>query len=108
MATTKIDKNIQKNITLLREKSGLKKSELAQILNVDRSRISYFESGKVKPNDDIKTAICDYFHVSMDYLYGRTKIKNPNFTFLKNEDRAFLLQYIEDCKKKYKEEQEKK
>lgn len=60
----------------LREDHGLSQQELADALQIKRSALGNYEIGLRFPNPEIMDAIADYFNVDMDYLYGRTDIKN--------------------------------
>ncbi len=55
----------------LRENAGLTQLALAKILKIRNSTLSQYESGDRTPSDDVKTAIADFFEVSVDYLLGR-------------------------------------
>lgn len=46
-------------------------------IGLTRGSITNWRLGKAKPSADALTKIADYFHVSVDYLLGRTD--NPNF-----------------------------
>lgn len=58
-------------LTLLREKKGLKKKELATILNVSAPCISQYESGNSMPGFDVLWRMAQYFDVSIDFLIGK-------------------------------------
>lgn len=60
----------------LRKDAGLTQDALADILRINKHSISSYERDKSEPPDDLKVAIADYFHVSVDYLLGVTN--NPN------------------------------
>lgn len=57
-------------IKQLRKEKRLKQSDLAEILNVDRTAVGKWEQGKNKPNADMLVIIADFFNVSTDYLLG--------------------------------------
>lgn len=57
-------------IRLLRESAKLTQEEFGKLFGVVKSTVSLYEHGKSTPNDQIKTAICKYFNVSMDFLLG--------------------------------------
>lgn len=59
-------------IKQLREERGLTQIELAKILKISNTTLSQYETGARVPSDDIKTALADYFGVSLDFLFGRT------------------------------------
>lgn len=67
-----------KRIELERIRIGLNQIELAKKLNLSSSAsISQYESGERTPNDDIKLKMCELFDCSLDYLIGRTNLRNP-------------------------------
>lgn len=67
-----------KRIELERIRLGINQIELAKKLNLSSSSsISQYESGERTPSDDIKLKMCELFNCSMDYLIGRSDIKNP-------------------------------
>ncbi|MCI9094012.1 MAG: helix-turn-helix domain-containing protein [Coprobacillus sp.] len=65
-----------KVIKQLREERRLTQSDLAKTLNVSPSTIGMWENNVRSPNEDTKEAIADYFNVDMNYLYGKTLIRN--------------------------------
>ena len=59
----------------LRESEDLTQKDLAGILKIDRSLISHWEIGSdIIPLKHLNT-ICNYFNVSMDYIFGLTNEK---------------------------------
>lgn len=56
----------------LREREGKSRIILSQLCGLPDSAIRRYERGEIKPNVDSVIAIADYFHVSVDYLLGRT------------------------------------
>ena len=69
---------IQRILELAQE-NGLNQSELANIIGCSTGNISDWKKGKVKPSLDALTKIADYFHVSIDYLTGRSDIRNTDY-----------------------------
>ena len=63
--------NLGARIKNLREENGLSQKELAQNLHISPSTLCQYESGDRVPSDNIKAKIADYFHVSIDFLFGR-------------------------------------
>ncbi len=63
-------------LTNLRKEQNMNQGELAKALGVSRSTISMYEQGVRMPTIEGMEAIADYFNVDMDYLNGRTNIKN--------------------------------
>lgn len=57
-------------IRQLREEGGLTQAELAERLEVDRSTVTAYETGKREPNTAGLRLIASIFGVSVDYLLG--------------------------------------
>ena len=68
--------NVWNNIEDLREEKQITQSQLGEFLHLNQRTISNYENGIRFPSEDILISIADYFEVSLDYLFGRTKIKN--------------------------------
>lgn len=64
-------------IKLLREELGLKQEELAKALSVSPSAIGMYERNLREPNNELTLKIADYFNVTVDYLLGKSEIRNP-------------------------------
>lgn len=62
----------------LREDHDLKQKQLAAYLSVDQSTYSDYENGKINVPVDMLIKIADYYKVSLDYLVGRSNLKNIN------------------------------
>lgn len=59
----------------LRKRKGISQLRLATELNTTQNTISRYETGEREPGIAELIKIADYFHVSVDYLIGRTE--NP-------------------------------
>ena len=100
-------------IKLLREELGLKQEDLAKKLSVSTSAIGMYERDLREPNNELTLKIANFFNVSIDYLLGKTDIRNPeeikNIKFanaggldtegLDNEDLEELQRQIDYIKK---------
>ena len=71
---------LSKKLKALREDSDMKQSELAEKLNVGRSTIANYESGKITPSYDILIKYADIFDTTTDYLLGRVDDRNFKIT----------------------------
>jgi transcriptional regulator with XRE-family HTH domain len=60
----------------LRKEKGLSGKELADVLKVHKGSISNWETDRRSPDKEMLNTIAEYFGVSVDYLLGRTNIKN--------------------------------
>lgn len=67
---------IKDRILNLRIENSLTQSQMAKIFNVGISTISMWEQGQRIPRPNTLQDICDYFNVDMDYLMGRSDIRN--------------------------------
>lgn len=73
-----MDNILGKRIESERIRLGLNQIELAKKLNLSSSAsISQYESGDRIPSDDIKLKMCEIFNCSLDYLMGKSDIRNP-------------------------------
>lgn len=65
--------NCGSRIALLRKKRRLTQEEVAQSIGVSRAAYSHYEHNRRKPNYTTLSRISSLFHVSIDYLLGRTE-----------------------------------
>lgn len=61
----------------LRVDSDLKQITLADYLNIKQSTYSDYESGRINVPIEALIKIADYYKVSIDYLLGRTNVRQP-------------------------------
>lgn len=100
-----------------RVNKNINQTQLAEHLYLDRSSISKYETGKQIPETPTLEKIADYFEVSVDYLLGKTDIKNyekietePTIALHSNHDydelpeeaKQEIANFIEYIKIKYK------
>lgn len=64
--------NIGNRIAFLREQRGLTQEELATSLGISRAALSHYEKNRREPDTETLSKVADLFHVSLDYLAGRT------------------------------------
>lgn len=100
----------------LRKSNNLTQAELGRILGVGKTTISMYETGNSTPSDEIKFKISEYFNVSLDYLLGKTDVRNytedPDKTIALHSDTDYddlpkeakdeINNFIEYIKQKYK------
>lgn len=63
------------NIRNLREDRDKKQQEIADYLHIKQTTYSKYELGKINIPIDVFIKLADYYHVSVDYLLGRTDKK---------------------------------
>ena len=61
----------------LREDRDLKQKDLAELLKIHQTTYSDYELGRLNIPIAVLHALADFYHVSVDYLLGRTNIKKP-------------------------------
>jgi len=62
-----------------REKRGLSATALANELNIQKTRVSMWETKGIVPRQEMLFKVCGLFNVSVDYILGndQTVAKNP-------------------------------
>ncbi|WP_406242060.1 helix-turn-helix domain-containing protein [Tissierella carlieri] len=80
---------IGKRIKTLRNERNLLQKDLAEQLNLSQQTISLYESEKRQPDYQILQSIADFFNVSVDYLLGRTDIKDSSILSVKEDETKF-------------------
>lgn len=67
--------NLSERIKELRTEKKITQSELGNILGVGKTTISMYENGNSTPDDELKKKLSTFFNVSLDYLMGKSDIK---------------------------------
>ena len=67
--------NFSRIITLLRKEQGISQKKAAADLGVSQALLSHYEKGIRECGLDFVVRVADYYHVSCDYLLGRTADK---------------------------------
>ena len=65
------------NIRNLRIDGGYPQREIAQILGVNQNTYSQYEIGVLNYSVEALEKLADFYGVSVDYLLGRTAVKDP-------------------------------
>lgn len=61
----------------LREDRDLKQKEMAEYLKIHQTTYSDYELGKLNVPVSVLHKLADFYGVSVDYLIGRTNVKEP-------------------------------
>jgi len=81
----------------LRKSEGKTQKEISEILGVTRPTYTAYETGKRNPDYDMLEKIADYFHVSTDYLLGRSSIRsNQHSSFIAFPNDPLLQQWYSE------------
>jgi len=77
----------------LRSKMKYTHEQLSQLLGISVRMVARYESGEVDPSSDVIVRMADTFHVTTDYLLGRSDVPNPYLTTddLTEKERAVLV-----------------
>ena len=62
----------------LRENNDRTQAEIAKVLNLQREVYRRYETGQREIPFNIAIMIAEYYNISLDYLAGRTSIKEVN------------------------------
>ena len=101
-------------IKFLRENLKLSQEELAEKLNLSKGIISLYEQEKRKPSLEILIKLSEIFNVSIDYILGRTDLKNESIPLaastkdnidlsdICDEDKEAIIRFVEMAKNKGK------
>lgn len=69
--------NMRLRIRDLRENKDLKQKQIADLLMCDQSLYSKYERQERPLPLELADKLADYYDVSLDYLVGRTDVKEP-------------------------------
>lgn len=69
----------------LRKEQNLTQTALAELLHVSQGTIANWEKGFRTPDTETMPLIADVLHVSIDELYGKTKVHESNAQLLPSE-----------------------
>ena len=64
--------DFSRTLSLLRQEKGLSQRKAAAALGISQALLSHYENGIREPGLAFVTKVCNYYHVSADYLLGRT------------------------------------
>lgn len=73
----------------LRLEKNLLQSDIAKIINKSDRAVGQYEREERDPSSETWTILADYFGVSLDYLLGKSDIRNTNKINLEDIDIAF-------------------
>lgn len=68
--------NFSTRLKELRQHNKISQQELADLLGITTRALRFYESGDREPNLSGLISLADFFHVSLDYLVGRSNDTN--------------------------------
>lgn len=81
----------------LREEKEISQKVLAEIIGVSPSTIGMYEQNRRNPDSEMLKSLADYFDVSVDYILGRTSLRNPQQTStLKKKEVETIAAHLDD------------
>ncbi len=84
--------NISKNLTLLRTMRKLSQQQMADELEIGRSRLGSYEEGRSEPPIEMLLKISRHFHIAVDALIGADlgKMENPSNLMMVGKNRLLF------------------
>lgn len=64
--------DFSRTLCLLRQERGISQRKAAAELGISQALLSHYENGIREPGLGFVTRVCEYYHVSADFLLGRT------------------------------------
>ena len=61
-----------RTLSLLRQEKGVSQRKAAAELGISQALLSHYDNGVREPGLNFVTRACDYYHVSADFMLGRT------------------------------------
>lgn len=68
--------DFSRTLSLLRQETGVSQRKAAAALGVSQALLSHYENGIREPGLAFVSRVCDYYHVSADFLLGRTNSRD--------------------------------
>lgn len=68
--------DFSRTLSLLRQETGISQRKAAAALGVSQALLSHYENGIREPGLAFVSRVCDYYHVSADFLLGRTNSRD--------------------------------
>ncbi len=84
----------------LRTQAGMTQQQLATLVGVTKSVISFYELRERAPSPDVLIKCAGIFHVSTDYLLGLDKSDTLDISGLSESDIAILRALVESLRQK--------
>lgn len=69
-----MNRTFSSTMSALRKKRGLSQRKVAGDLQISQALLSHYENGAREPGLDFVCRVCDYYHVTADYMLGRSGV----------------------------------
>lgn len=84
--------SFSERLTSLRKEKELSQYELADLLGYSRGQIGNYEQGTREPDHSTLEKIADFFNVSIDYLLGKSNVRESADKVLeKSNDNEYTI-----------------
>lgn len=84
----------------LRQQMNLRQEQVAKLIGVNKSAISFYENGTRQPSYKILLRIANLYRVSVDYLLGQTNSRAVDLTGLSEEEATLICDLVACMSKK--------
>lgn len=97
--------NMKSNkIRLLRKSRKMTQADLGELLGLGPGAVGNYERGGADPSLEHLIKMADFFEVSVDYLIGRTDIKNrPDDVIIENDKGITVMEGIDSLQEDVQE-----
>lgn len=82
---------ISNRLKELRQEKDLLQKDIANYLNISTSAYGFYEQGKRTPDTEIIKKLSEFFNVSLDYLLGKTDIRESADDILSGKEPTIAL-----------------
>ena len=82
---------LNNRLKFLRNEKGVLQKDVAEYLNISTSAYGFYEQGKRVPDTETITKLSNYYNVSIDYLLGKSNIKESAEELLKDKRSTIAL-----------------
>lgn len=84
----------------LRKQNHLTQKQLAELIGVQNSIISFYEVGERIPSPDVIVKLAMVLHVSADYLLGLEKQESVDISGLNESDKSLIRSLVYSLREK--------
>ncbi len=94
----KREMEFSKRLKNLRTEKNISQEELAKLLNVSRTSVTNYELGRNEASAQVLNKLSEIFNCSIDYLLGKSDIRNPEKEINFDPDKLYLGLSAKDYK----------
>lgn len=81
-----VKKNLGAKLLELRENAGFQQADVAKIVGISRTSLSYYENGERGIDIEILFKLATLYNVSIDYLFGLCKNPSPRVNYEETDE----------------------